>query len=143
MDIYVDGEKRGTQNFTDTGGWQVWKTFHNSINLESGKHRLRLVATSSGFNINWTEVGEITSGIAENREARAVIYPNPAQDLIYLTNTGNAARIEIVDVAGRTVLRAPMTQRINIGFLPDGYYIVNFISEKNEMPFHGAFMKRN
>jgi hypothetical protein len=143
MDIYVDGEKRGTANFTNTGGWQVWNTFHNSINLESGKHKLRIVATSSGFNINWIEVGGIISGIAENRETRTGIYPNPAQDLIYLTNTGNATRIEIVDVAGHVVLRAPMTRSVYIGFLPDGYYIVNYISEKNDVPFHGAFIKRD
>jgi hypothetical protein len=143
MDIYVDGEKKLTQNFTNTGGWQVWKTFHNSISLETGKHKLRLIATSSGFNINWIEVGEITSGIPENRENRVVIYPNPAQDLINLTNTENASMVEIVDVTGNPVLRAPLIRTINIGFLPDGYYIVRYISEKNEVALHGAFIKRD
>jgi hypothetical protein len=143
MDIYVDGEKKLTQNFTNTGGWQTWKTFHNSINFESGKHTLRLVATSSGFNINWIEVGEMTSGIPENSETRTIIYPNPARDRLNLANTGNASIIEIVDVTGYTVLRAPINQTINIGFLPEGYYIVKYISDKNEMTFHGAFIKKN
>jgi hypothetical protein len=143
IEIYVDGVKKLTQNFTNTGGWQAWQTFHNSINLESGKHKLRLVATSSGFNINWIEVKEIVSGIPENRETGAMIYPNPAQDLINITNTGNATRIEIVDITGHPVLRAPLTRTIHIGFLPDGYYIVKYISDKNEVVSHRAFIKRD
>ena len=143
MDLYVDGEKKLTQNFTNTGGWQVWQTFHNTANLESGNHKIRLVATSAGFNINWIEVGEIISGIQENTETRAIIYPNPAKDFINLTNTGKATRVEIVDVTGHPVLHAPITHTIDIRLLPEGYYILKYLSEKNEVAFHGAFIKRD
>jgi hypothetical protein len=143
MDLFVDGEKKLSQNFTNTGGWQVWQTFHNTISLESGRHKMRLVATSPGFNINWIEAGGIISGIQEKREAIPVIYPNPAKDRIYLENTGNAARIEVVNITGQVVLQSPVTRILDISSLPDGYYILKYISENNEVNFHGTFIKRN
>jgi hypothetical protein len=143
MDLFVDGEKKLTQNITNTGGWQVWQTLHNIISLESGKHKLRLVATSPGFNINWTEIGGIISGTPENKESGVIIYPNPAKDRINLANPGKATRIEIVDVAGHTVLQAPLAQTIDISLLPGGFYILKLISEKDEIAFHGAFIKRD
>jgi hypothetical protein len=143
MDLFVDGEKKLTQNFTNTGGWQVWQTFRNSIYLSGGKHKLRLVANSAGFNINWIEAGEIVSGIPENWETRAMIYPNPAKDMINLTNAGKAVRIEIVDITGHLVLQAPVTRTIDIRSLPDGYYILNCISTHNVVTNYGAFIKRD
>lgn len=143
MEVYVDDVLKLTQNFTNTGGWQAWQTFHNSINLEDGRHKLKLVATTSGFNINWIEIGEIISGIDENRETRAVIYPNPAQDFIHLENIGNASGIEIIDITGRTVLHAPLTTTIDIGFLPDGYYMLKVISNQNEVAIYRNFIKRD
>jgi hypothetical protein len=143
MDIYVDGEKKLSQNFTSTGGWQVWETFHNTINLESGKHKLKLVATAAGFNINWIEVGQIISSLQDNLDNRVMIYPNPAQDLINLTNPGHAAIVEIVDVMGHPVLISPLTPILDISGLQDGYYILKYISMNNEVTFHGSFIKRN
>jgi hypothetical protein len=101
------------------------------------------VATSPGFNINWTEIGGIISGTPENKESGVIIYPNPAKDRINLANPGKATRIEIVDVAGHTVLQAPLAQTIDISLLPGGFYILKLISEKDEIAFHGAFIKRD
>ncbi|MFC2138487.1 carbohydrate-binding protein, partial [Bacteroidota bacterium] len=36
-----------------TGGWQSWMTIYTTVNLEAGQQRLRLVAVSNGYNINW------------------------------------------------------------------------------------------
>ncbi len=141
LDVYVDGELKLSQNFANTGGWQVWQTFHSSINLEGGKHKLRLVATSSGFNINWIEVGGIISAIPDHQKTRAMIYPNPAQNVINLTYPDNASAVEIVDMMGHPVLRASVTATLDIGFLPDGFYILRYLSADNEVIFHGSFIK--
>jgi hypothetical protein len=39
----------------NTGGWQNWQTVTVPVNLSQGLQTLRILATGSGFNINWFE----------------------------------------------------------------------------------------
>ncbi len=46
-------------NYTvpNTGGWQAWTTVSSSVNLTAGAQTLRILATGSGWNINWLRFG--------------------------------------------------------------------------------------
>ncbi len=37
----------------NTGGWQAWTTVSSNVNLTAGAQTLRILATGSGWNINW------------------------------------------------------------------------------------------
>lgn len=52
-------DKRATPDFIvpNTGGWNNWQTISwNRIPLPAGTHKIRLVALSDGFNVNWFDV---------------------------------------------------------------------------------------
>jgi hypothetical protein len=47
----------GSMAVPNTGGYQAWRTvLRSGIYLASGSHRLRCVAITSGFNLNWLSV---------------------------------------------------------------------------------------
>lgn len=47
----------GSINISATGGWQNWETIEgDEITLVEGTQRIRLLATTGGFNLNWFEI---------------------------------------------------------------------------------------
>ena len=59
------------------------------------------------------------------------IYPNPAQDILYIEmENNNASRMEIRDLTGKLVLSRDieMSDRINIENLENGIYFVNLVN---------------
>ena len=65
FDIYQGNSKIGSISSNRTGGWQTWETVSTDVNLSSGDQTLRLVATGSGWNINWLEVKESNGGTTD------------------------------------------------------------------------------
>lgn len=54
-----------------------------------------------------------------------LIYPNPAHDLLNFEGF-LFEDVTIIDLSGRMVYKSPFSSRINIGFIPDGWYILKF-----------------
>jgi beta-glucanase (GH16 family) len=56
LTLIEDGESLGDVQIPATGGWQNWQ-FNESdtISLEQGLNKIRLTATSGGYNLNWFE----------------------------------------------------------------------------------------
>ncbi|MGK7394629.1 MAG: glycosyl hydrolase family 8 [Candidatus Cyclobacteriaceae bacterium M3_2C_046] len=44
-----------------TSGWQNWTSVTKTVNLQAGSQTLRIVATGSGWNLNWMDFSENTS----------------------------------------------------------------------------------
>ncbi len=143
VDVLVDGNLRFTQSFTKTGGWQNWQTFNNTVHLTAGKHKIRLVAKTAGFNINWLEFKDIIAGIHDLKLRSIIIYPNPAMDKIYIDQSENADRIVIMDVTGQTVMQAKHVHEIDISRLAEGFYTVVIYSDNSQPGFTGTFIKSN
>ncbi|UII19965.1 glycosyl hydrolase [Fulvivirga ligni] len=51
----LDGNSLSTTSFGATGGWQNWTTTNTTVNLPAGSHTVRIVANTSGWNLNWIE----------------------------------------------------------------------------------------
>jgi beta-glucanase (GH16 family) len=52
----LNGNVLCTTDIPSTGGWQNWTTISSkSFNLPQGNNRLRVFASSGGFNLNWLE----------------------------------------------------------------------------------------
>jgi hypothetical protein len=56
--MLIDGaDVTGTMAAPNTGAYQNWQTVTRSrVHLTSGTHRLRFVADTSSFNLNWISV---------------------------------------------------------------------------------------
>jgi len=71
----------------------------------------------------------------EEQKANIYIYPNPANDLIYIVSDNmddlKDAEISIYDMKGLMILRKqcniPCTSGIDISYLPYGFYIIKVI----------------
>ncbi|MRT92175.1 endonuclease [Ancylomarina sp. 16SWW S1-10-2] len=73
---------------------------------------------------------EVITGIEESvTEGTPSFYPNPADNEIRLINIDNVQSINFTDLSGRSIMQIkPTSTRINIDNLPQGMYLVTFIS---------------
>lgn len=56
FDFYQGSTKLSNVNKTATGGYQSWVTTSKTVDLTAGTSTLKLVATGSGWNINWIKI---------------------------------------------------------------------------------------
>ncbi len=59
FEVRIDGESVDQQSVPLTGGWQIWTTISHSFNLTAGRHRVRVIALSEGWNLNWIRFSRI------------------------------------------------------------------------------------
>lgn len=117
-------------NFSKTGWWYEYFTgdsisvtnLHELIPLEPGEYR---IYTTKRF----TPPG-ITSSLPGTRLAAQSfnIYPNPVYDVAYVDAGEGESRISVVSLSGQeiiTTLLHPFDERIDLGALPEGMYIIS------------------
>jgi hypothetical protein len=67
-----------------------------------------------------------------NIEDEVVLYPNPADEIIFINSDKNISEIIIFDAIGRIVATYYNAQQINISNLPEGFYNINIkLEDKN------------
>src|SRR5262249_55577378 len=61
--LLVDGvDVSGRVDVPNTGDWQVWATVPaGTVHLGAGLHRLRFLADTDGFNVNWISLQQTTT----------------------------------------------------------------------------------
>lgn len=124
----------GQLNVPNTGAWQNWTTISHTVTLNAGKQDFAIGVGSGGFNINWFSItsgyksaGEDFNQVFEANHLK--LYPNPANDYLYLEISEDAfnSTIEIVDITGKRVISAPVIntfELIDISALSKGVYII-------------------
>ena len=61
LEIYQDDVLIGTMDSPATGSWQTWDSFYSSVfELTPGTYTFKLVATDSGFNINYFDFRKVS-----------------------------------------------------------------------------------
>ncbi|GAA3635078.1 beta-1,3-glucanase family protein [Flavivirga jejuensis] len=61
FDIYQGMSLIGSMSSPATGGWFAWETVSVDVNLTEGNQTLKLLATGSGWNINWLDITSSTN----------------------------------------------------------------------------------
>jgi hypothetical protein len=95
---------------SNSGGWQVWKTQGDTINLQQGKNIIRLTAITEGYNLNWFEIKEVPGGAAKIETPAKddwKIFPNPVKSALYIQPTeasGISADLFLYNTAGQLLL---------------------------------------
>lgn len=136
IDFYIDGESAGQVTAPNTGNWQQYQTVTENIIVNIGKHYLKVVATTAGFNLNYMNVRESTAVTAtESSHAPEIsIYPNPGSNEIVI-RSGNFRhrKIEVFNVMGKLVM-SQATSGESVFRLPvhlsDGTYCVRISNDK-------------
>jgi len=145
FDVYVDDVKRGTVNTTTTGGWQIWASAMNTIHLETGIHKLKLLVVNKGFNLNWLNFSKNTTGInsLSQKLLKVTVFPNPVNGdkfkILFDDSYSNEMTIQITDINGKEIytgkIEKPNSQEIeislkNIGIISKGVYFISFKSRE-------------
>jgi endoglucanase Acf2/PKD repeat protein len=105
-------DKTGLIAIAATGGWQDWQTVAvNDIALEAGLQVMRLAIDNGGFNLNWIELIDVTTGIDDHvalplQYALKQNYPNPFNPetrIEYSLPIGSPVTLEVFNTAGQLV----------------------------------------
>lgn len=159
--IYVNGSEFGTYDDSQTqqyvpqppGNYIIW--FRDDPSVLANEASPGFVQNIIIANYAWSPalVSQIWEsfcssllGVGEGDRKEARIYPNPANDRLYLETTGNAAAYsaEIIDITGHALLSAEnagrATQVFDISHLSPGIYFVRVISEERTRAYR--FIKK-
>jgi poly(3-hydroxybutyrate) depolymerase len=124
----INDERIGSLNVPNTGGWQRWQSVVREISIPQGKHYLKFLVTSGGFNINFFELQEKTVGVNQQLIQKVKIYPNPVSNKIVINASDfKFDKIEIFDAQGKMVVNKTLNYAPELEIpisLPDGVYSV-------------------
>jgi predicted alpha-1,6-mannanase (GH76 family) len=144
--IQQSGETLETVAIPATGGWQNWITVEGiSVDLSEGTQTIRILAQTSGWNINWWSA-ELESNVPTTISTPKVdklettnvlsIYPNPVStDLTIDCGKEWFSDIVIFDIDGKIVLNESGiiqgSTSINVENLPEGVFFLTIQTTKN------------
>lgn len=131
---YIDNIKMGQLVVPNTGGWQVWQSVIKTIKIGQGKHYLKMVATSGGFNINYFRIQKDFTDVKDFKVDNITIFPNPISNKLTIRSSDfSYNKIEIIDMLGSTVVRKDVDYNVELEIplsIPDGSYILKISNDK-------------
>jgi endoglucanase len=136
ISIDIDGARKvNAANVPATGAWQTWKTYAiGSFELTPGKHKLKLIISKAGYNLNYLELVFVT-GINEKKNEKKVIFsPNPATgqvEFMLQDFDNDDYSFVLTDINGKVVINNPKLTK------------EKFIIERNNIPAGMYFFKIN
>jgi len=121
----------GSVSLSPTGGWQSWRTkVLGSFPLEQGKHTLKLVIETAGFNLNYLDftmgTGNKTLTAEPDQVFNVIRDDNTGRPVIMVTHmTGSPYKVELYDLSGRKIISDFFTGSYRFEQqLPIGLYLV-------------------
>ncbi len=139
-DLNAGSIRLGEVNVPSTGGWQNWTSVRQRVYVNAGTYNLGVFASQSGWNLNWMNIRSLDGGRvtkSASKDQASLTAGNNTNGLLYPTLTDRAVHIapahyapgmqvEIMDMAGRTVLSRPSLTdaTISVDHLPAGTYLL-------------------
>lgn len=124
------GPQPGSYTLAQPGGYSTlrgmmtWSVNWDAVNTCN--------ASSYDYAGNFENIFGVTTSISQPLHDRYEVYPNPSSDFINVTTSGIGKEIltfQVYNSYGEVVLSHPLDhehQIINISFLPEGIYLINF-----------------
>lgn len=120
--------------FPSTEQWSTWSFVYTPLILKAGQNTIKLTANgTSGPNIDYLIISKGAILHAAQREnaldrlsSFVVIFPNPAQDMIYINGAKNST-IAVINSLGNVVMEKVSTEdpySLPVSGLHDGWYII-------------------
>ena len=73
-----------------------------------------------------------TLGVDDQKLTNISIYPNPANDKLFIQGLSGVSEISIYDVLGKLVLAKTISSEIEVTNLKKGFYIIKIVAEQKE-----------
>lgn len=100
----------GSVTLPATTGWQTWATVSTPLTLTQGPQTMRLVAETSGFNLNYIEIQGGPTAVGDELPAgRAVLHPcspnpfNPQTTIRYSLPESGRIDLAVYDLSGKRI----------------------------------------
>lgn len=91
----------------------------------------------------WAYMNDLVcpSGVSENENLKLNVFPNPAQNLLYLSNDASVIfeDIRVFDVQGKEIITAKYNNQVDVSELQNGIYMVKAI--RDNRVFVSRFVK--
>jgi len=123
----------------------IGSTFAAAVDKVYNLTGIGYYSTANGFGIaprnNTLDIVVVTA-IHDLMEAGISLYPNPASNMLYISNAKDVKRVTIQNLSGQTVREViNSAERIEIGIenLPAGMYMIKL--ESNQKAYSGKFIK--
>lgn len=128
FEYFIDDENQGSLFVPSTGGWQNWKSAKRSITIPPGKHYLKILIKSGGFNLNWFELSDTKTGSSQFSNVKLSCYPNPVNNELTIESPALInSKIELLNITGavlKTIQNGDASYLIIPIELPNGSYLV-------------------
>ncbi len=136
IQITSDGTTLTSLPFTNTGGYQIWKTFKISVALEAGQQTLRFKANTNGFNLNWIEFkDESVMANEEDLAEEIVLYPNPTNGTVSIASAHRWEEITIVNALGVPLQKGAFVSSLDMQRYATGTYIIKLKDHHGKTAF--------
>lgn len=124
----------GVIDVPSTGGWQNWTTIGHELFLYGGQQQVAIYVPQGGYNLNWINISSVglkrqalSTGV-ESVSDNVQVYPNPAQDYVYVINNDNNSTISVYSMTGEKVL-ITNENKVNVSTLASGVYILSYYKD--------------
>ncbi|MDD3161989.1 MAG: carbohydrate-binding protein [Bacteroidales bacterium] len=131
---YIDEKSVGTVNVPNTGNWQTYQSVTKTISIPAGKHYLKLVASTGGFNLNYMDVRIDLTDVDAVSEEKVTLFPNPVTNALNIHATDfRHNKVEVFNIVGAKVISCATNGESDLRIpvqLPNGIYLVKISDEK-------------
>ena len=144
IEIYTKiGDLLGIVSIPNTGSSDNWQTLSGQILLLSGEESIYLKylgADANPIHLNWIDFAEPAVGIFDQKKNtnELHIYPNPADDFVYLNLPGHIQEVfvRIYNSSGNLVqLDHVLNERLDIEHLYTGIYYILINDVRNKISY--------
>lgn len=146
INCYIDDKSVGSITVPSTGNWQTFTSVTKNITIPTGKHYLKLVATTGGFNLNYLDIRVDVTGINDVSEEKVTISPNPVRNEINIHAADfRHNKVEVFTVVGTKVISSETNGESDLRIpvqLADGIYLVK-ISDEKQYQLRKIIVKNN
>lgn len=139
--VFVDGDlvMNGTLDIATIDGFMPANTDSFTIisytgNISGQFTSVNLGANLSGFAVDYTLPGQIRLvhesllNVAETTIESLQVFPNPTNDVVYIRSLDKIDKVEVYNLLGKQVLITNRTDKVDLGKLAKGLYLVKVYS---------------
>jgi hypothetical protein len=120
------------------------------VNKAGDVQYYRIKVVEPGSDNNYSQIVSIRNSSSTDATLSLTVYPNPAQDYVYVKTTGidlQNKELVLVNMSGMELRRTRITNasnqtQLNISTLPKGVYAIKLMDDKTSKPQSILFTKK-
>lgn len=145
FDILIDEIKIKSVTVPATSDWQDWVSHSFELPLLEGNHKMKLLFSKQGLNINWYDFNwlrelDAVGNLAFDTTNGIIVFPNPSNDFITIkSEISDIKRIQIFSLQGQLLINQEVNKanaaNIDVSKLNSGVYLVKTILKNSAINY--------